>query len=95
MNEVTVRTEEQTKTGWRFVVDVSDPDGETHHTVELDRDYWDLLTGGSVHPERLATESLKFLLDHEPKESILETFNIRVIQDYFPEYEDNIRERIK
>ena len=31
---------------------------------------------------------MRFLLDREPKESILSAFDMRVVQRYFPEFED-------
>ena len=31
---------------------------------------------------------MRFLLDREPKESILATFDMRVIRRYFPEFDD-------
>lgn len=31
---------------------------------------------------------MRFLLDREPKESILSVFDMRVIRRYFPEFDD-------
>jgi hypothetical protein len=31
---------------------------------------------------------MRFLLDREPKESILSTFDMRVVRRYFPEFDD-------
>ncbi|NIA25493.1 MAG: hypothetical protein GWP04_07965 [Gammaproteobacteria bacterium] len=42
---------------------------------------------------RLIEESFRFLLEREPKESILSTFDLPVISKYFPEYEEEIRSR--
>jgi hypothetical protein len=36
-------------------------------------------------------KSFEFLLDREPNTSILRTFDLPVIQRYFPEYERTIR----
>jgi len=38
-------------------------------------------------PARVVEASMKFLLDREPKESILDAFDIGVIRRYFPEYD--------
>jgi hypothetical protein len=38
-------------------------------------------------PERVVEAAFRFLLDHEPKESILSNFDIGVIARYFPEFE--------
>jgi hypothetical protein len=38
-------------------------------------------------PEHCIKAAFKFLLDREPKESILRRFDITVITRYFPEFE--------
>lgn len=43
---------------------------------------------------RLVEESFRFLLEREPKESILASFELSVIARYFPEYPDAIRHRM-
>ena len=50
--------------------------------------------GGSASPERLIKESFEFLLEREPKESILRSFQLTVIERYFPEYPIEIRRRL-
>ena len=42
--------------------------------------------------EELVVASFKFLLDREPKESILKTFNLKVIETYFPDFREKIEE---
>jgi hypothetical protein len=44
--------------------------------------------------ERLARETFTFLLEREPKESILRSFDLDVVGRYFPEYEREIRRRL-
>jgi hypothetical protein len=39
-------------------------------------------------------ETFVFLLEREPKESILHRFEIDVVSRYFPEYEREIRRRL-
>ncbi len=39
--------------------------------------------------------SFGFLLEREPKESILGTFDLRVIGRYFPDYEREIARRMR
>lgn len=41
----------------------------------------------------LLEESFRFLLEREPKESILASFELPVIARYFPEYPDEMRRR--
>lgn len=42
--------------------------------------------GGGRSPEELIEASFRFLLDREPKESILGRFDLSVITRYFPDY---------
>ena len=44
--------------------------------------------------ERLVRETLTFLLEREPKESILRAFDLSVVGRYFPEYDREIRRRL-
>ncbi len=74
-----------TADGHRCEVDVVEG-STTHHAVEVSTaefDRWG--RGRSV--EELVRESFRFLLDREPKESILREFTLSVIKRYFPEYE--------
>jgi len=50
--------------------------------------------GGGAPVEELLEESFRFLLEREPKESILRQFEISVIASYFPEYAHEIRQRL-
>jgi len=61
------------------------------YNVGLDDEYWQDLTGGKIAQEELIKKSFDFLLEREPKESILSRFNLRIINQYFPEFEEEIR----
>ena len=61
--------------------------GETRHQVTMARDTCERLTMGTHTPERCIEAAFRFLLDREPKESILRRFDITVISSYFPEFE--------
>lgn len=51
---------------------------------------------GETHaPEACIEAALRFLLDHEPKESILSAFDVTVIGRYFPEFEREIRSYLR
>jgi hypothetical protein len=52
------------------------------------------LTSGKTEPEELVRRSFEFLLEREPKESILTRFDLSVIGRYFPEYEKEIKRRL-
>lgn len=93
MYEITVELKDQKPGGAVYEVLVAEEEEESAHEVELtDSDYQDL-TGGQSSPERLIEESFLFLLERERKEAILSEFNLTEIGLYFPEYEEEIRER--
>ncbi|MCW5977069.1 MAG: hypothetical protein KIT09_03290 [Bryobacteraceae bacterium] len=62
----------------------------TTHAVTVSPEYWKKLTGGRVPAERLVEKSFEFLLERESNSSILRSFDLPVVQRYFPEYERTI-----
>ena len=74
-----------------YKVIVEERGSRSKHTVMLCKDYYSKLTGGQISPEELIRRSFEFLLERESKESILSSFDLPVIQRYFPEYERTIR----
>ena len=62
----------------------------TEHNVSLDDAYYQKLTGGEITKEELIKRSFEFLLMRESNQSILSSFDLSVINRYFPEYEDEI-----
>ncbi len=72
--------------GYRCQVEVSDATGTTHHTVRVTRQDFDRWRRGRS-AEELVRDSFGFLLEREPKESILKEFDLSVIQRYFPDYD--------
>ena len=80
--------------GNKYEVKVSDATTTTHRVTlqETDRQR---LGGKDVSAERLVEESFRFLLEREPNTSILSGFALPVIRRYFPEYEGEIRKRLK
>jgi len=79
--------------GWVFEVTVADGQDATRHTVTLRRQDFERLSGGRRTPEELVRWSFEFLLQREPKESILARFDLPVIGRYFPEYERTIGQK--
>lgn len=84
---------EQTKAGdpTEFRVTVGSGGSETRHTVTMRNATYQKLTGGRVEPAQCVHAAFEFLLDREPKESILSSFDITVIGKYFPEFERTLR----
>ncbi len=66
----------------------------TTHTVTVEPDYYDKLTGGKVTPEKLIEKSFEFLLEHESNTSILSSFDLTLINRYFSAYEKSIGQRL-
>jgi hypothetical protein len=64
------------------------------HRVTLKPEDFRRLAAGKATPEELVRRSFEFLLEREPKESILARFDITVIARYFPEYETEIARRL-
>jgi len=63
----------------------------THHRVTMTPAYYQKLTGNTVSPEKLIEKSFEFLLARESNTSILSTFELSVINQYFPDYEAKIK----
>jgi len=81
--------------GYHFNVTVREGRSFSHHRVTLDRIDYERLAAGRATPEELVEESFRFLLEREPKESILGAFDLTIISRYFPSYEARIRERLQ
>ena len=94
MAQIDVQTTEEGQ-GWAFQVTVSEGGSQTTHRVTMSREDYGRLTGESCPPYELVRRSFEFLLERESKESILRTFDITVISSYFPNYEKDIRGRIR
>lgn len=62
----------------------------TTHTVTVQADYAQKLTNGRLSNDELLKKSFEFLLQREPNTSILRSFDLSVINRYFPEYEQEI-----
>jgi hypothetical protein len=66
----------------------------TQHSVTLTPEYLQKLAGGRVSAETLIEKSFEFLLERERNTSILRSFDLPVIQRYFPEFEGMIGKRL-
>ena len=79
------------KSAESFQVEIREGSSKTVHDVTAkEKDVKKY--GGEVDPEVLVRASFEFLLEREPKESILGKFDLPVIERYFPEYPRVIRE---
>ena len=93
MADIEVKTTEH-EDSYEFQVGVKDGRGETRHRVTLQKVDYEQLVGEKASPEALVRESFGFLLEREPKEAILRSFDLMVIGRYFPEYRREIVKRL-
>lgn len=95
MDRIRVRCEPVTD-GWRCIAEVDDGRTAGRHDVTVGRDDADRLAAAhdDAAVERLVDETFRFLLEREPRSSILRAFDITVVGRYFPEYEAEIEHRL-
>jgi len=67
-------------------------DTVTTHDVTVDPSYRQRLAGDDVDGGKLVEKSFEFLLRRESNTQILRKFDLSVIQQYFPEFENEIRD---
>lgn len=84
-----------TPTGFLCEVIVGRDTAATRHNVTVSRADLARLAPGHYDPERLVAASFAFLLAREPREAILRSFDLPVIERYFPGYEDTIRRQLE
>ena len=77
--------------GDAFCVRVTEPSGSSEHRVTLKPADHERLARAGEAPEAFLRRCFEFLLEREPKESILSSFDVTVIARYFPEFESTIR----
>ena len=63
----------------------------SNHIITLNDDFHNEMTKGFKSKEELILFSFKFLLERENNTSILSNFNLEIIQNYFPEYKNEIQ----
>jgi len=79
--------------GDEWVVSVQGP-VMIQHRVRVTKPDLDRFSEGRS-AEELLEESFRFLLEHESNSSILSSFDLPLIGRYFPEYEQEIRTRLR
>jgi hypothetical protein len=71
-----------------FDVIVRDAHGESRHRVTIQADDARRWAELGAEPARGVEAVMRFLIDREPKESILSAFDTNVVRRYFPEFDD-------
>ena len=91
MWKIRINKSKESVTSWFFNVLVSQGEETYDYVVELNKDYYKKITEEQVPPRALIEQSFLFLLGNEPASTILETFSLEEIGDYFKNYENTIR----
>jgi hypothetical protein len=76
-----------------FHVRVIEGGTETSHHVTMKKSDYERIAGTKVDEMELVRRSFEFLLENEPKESILARFDLTVISRYFPNFENEMKHR--
>ncbi len=76
-----------------YRVTLEEGESRTTHDVTVTAEDVERYAPG-VSVEQVVEASFAFLLEREPKESILSRFQLPVIERYFPDYPVKIRERL-
>ena len=77
-----------------FEVEVEVGGYRTTHIVHVDDSYYKDLTDGKISKEDLIKRSFEFLLDRESNKTILSEFDLKVINRYFPTYENVMKHQV-
>ena len=76
----------QQGSGWLCRVTVRDAGTQTQHEVSISQEEMTRYGASTSSVVALVNEAFAFLLEREPKESILRQFALSDIERYFPEF---------
>jgi len=76
-----------------YLVTIIEPTSKSTHVVTITATERAKYTPTAT-PEALLRASFEFLLEREPKESIMRQFSLSTIESYFPDYPTEIRARL-
>ena len=96
MTAIDVACVETDPGSWTCAVRVRDDRSSSDHEVLVDEiDLPAALDGAeTIDVERLVRATFEFLLEREPKESIMRRFELPVVGRYFAEYPEDIARRV-
>ena len=66
---------------------------ETTHRVTLNDQYQKVLTSGNISKKKLVEEAFKFLLSRESNTEIFKEFALEIIEQYFPYFPIEMKNR--
>ncbi len=93
MADITVECSEDDQ-GWTCEVQLLDSGSSTHSVNVPYQDFQDLTGKSEADVKTLVKESFEFLLEREPQSAIMSNFNIRTIEQFFPEFPSEISDRL-
>lgn len=80
--------------GWHFSVSLIEDSGlSSVYNVSMDKDFI-LRVGAHYQPEKVVQKSFEFLLEKEPKERILQEFDISVISHSYPDFLTSLQQKM-
>jgi hypothetical protein len=83
-----------TRQGWDCDVDVVEGERRSRHNVRVSRDDLARWGGrGEESPDGLLKRAFEFLLQREPAEQILKSFELQDVTRYFPEFDREMARR--
>lgn len=92
MADIKVREVSSEGDTYGFDVEIVEGGSSTRHRVRVGIADYQSLTDGIITPRELVEKSFEFLLEREPKESILGSFDLSVIGRYFKDYPSLIKD---
>ena len=81
------------ESAWHCTVTLGEDDRATTHEITVDREVLDDIAPGAT-PEELVRVSFEFLLEREPRESIMRRFELPIIGRFFGDYRDEMLRRL-
>ena len=90
MADIDVTPSGETDDELRFDVTVTEAGSTSRHAVTVQRKDFDEQGDRFSDPEQFVGRCMEYLLEREPKESILARFDIRDIGTYFPEFNRDV-----
>ncbi len=80
--------------GWQCAVRIGDDEAATEHAVAVDHDALRTLAPAASSPEELVLASFRFLLEREPREAIMRSFELPIISRFFADYGAEVSRRL-
>lgn len=93
MAEIQIQKTGENEEGFAFSVAIEEAGSRSTHQVTLSRRDLRELGVETESPDQFVRRCLEWLLEREPKESILARFDVREISQYFPRFSEEIRKR--